>query len=43
MPVSEQGLVDGGVFLGEHGLQASGPRGLAFACVDENALVATAD
>lgn len=43
MPMSEQGLVDGGFFLGEHRLQVSGPCGLALACVDEDALVAAAD
>jgi hypothetical protein len=43
MPVSEQGLVNGGFLLGEHGLQPSSPRGLALARVDEDTLVAAAN
>lgn len=43
MPVGEEGLVNGGILLGEHGLQTSSPRGLALARVDEDTLVATAN
>lgn len=34
VPVGEEGLVDGGFFLGQHGLQPCSPGGFAFACVD---------
>lgn len=40
MPVCEEGLVNGGFLLGEHGLQTSSPRGLALARIDEDTLVA---